>query len=181
MSIIKVQQKELDERQKEFEKTLPMLFALYNAEGAKPQIRYLEGLEGVKTARAIFEKLSGEFLEIYPVEESLNTTELMEAREHHHSNLRHQNTSHRILAVMEHVDENMLPHMGEGEFRIVSTLEFPIHGSISIRENYLFLFSNRSSILSVVIISKEIANVARALFNLAWKGAKDYPSKKLLP
>lgn len=178
VSILHMQQKELEEKEKEFEKTLPMLLALYNADGAKPQIRYLEGLEGVKTARAIFEKLTGESLEIYPVEETHQSTELMEAREQHHANLRHQNTAFRVLAVMQEVNEDLLPHLGVGEFRIVSATEFPIHGSIVIRENYVFLFSHRASILSVVIISKEIADVARALFNLAWKGAKDFPSKK---
>ncbi len=178
MSILRVQQKELEEKEKEFEKTLPLLYALYNAEGAKPQIRYLEGTEGVKTARAVFEKLSGEFVEIYPVEETNRSTEVMEEREHHHANLRHQRTPHRVLAVMQEVNADLLPHMGEGEFRMVSASEFPIHGSMVIRENYVFLFSHRSSILSVVIVSKEIADVARTLFNLAWKGAEAFPSKK---
>ena len=77
MTIIQTQQKELFERQAELEGMMPLLSALYNAEGAKPQIRYLEGVEGVKTVRALFEKLSGDFVEIAPLDDVHQTSELM--------------------------------------------------------------------------------------------------------
>ena len=67
--------------------------------------------------------------------------------------------------------------MGEGQWRMLPPEKFPIHASIVVRKDYVFLFSYRSAILSVVIRSQEIADAFRALFNLAWDGAQGYPSK----
>lgn len=178
MTIIQKQQKELAEKESELEKVLPALESLYNAEGAKPQVRYLEGSEGVKTVRALFEKLSGDFIEIAPLEDIHQTDELMgEDRERHHAVLRSRMAKYRVLAVTENQDPACLPDMGEGQWRIIPPEKFPIHGSIVVRKDYIFLFSYRSAILSVVIRSQEIADVIQALFDLAWNGAKDYPSK----
>ena len=178
MSIIQVKQKELAEKEFELEKVMPMLVNLYNAEGAKPQIRYLEGHEGVKTVRAIFEKLTGDFIEIAPLDDVHETKELMgEAREEHHAVLRQKGAKYRVLAITKNTDPMCLPDMGEGEWRMLPPEKFPIHGSIVARRDYVFLFSYRSSILSVVIRSQEIADAIRALFALAWDGAKGYPSK----
>ena len=163
MSIVRVQQRELEEKQNELSKTLPLLMAMYNAEGAKPQIRYLEGTEGIKTVRAMFEKMKGEFVEIFPVEDVHTTQELMEERKQHHTSLREQQTRHRVLAVMENPDPAKVTSMGKGEWRMVPSSKFPMHGSIVVRENHVFLFSYRSAILSVVIVSKEIADAALSL------------------
>lgn len=178
MTIIQTQQKELSERQVELEGMMPLLSALYNAEGAKPQIRYLEGVEGVKTVRALFEKLSGDFVEIAPLDDVYQTSELMgEERDKHHAVLRMHGANYRVLAITKNQDPKCLPDMGEGQWRMLPPEKFPIHASIVVRKDYVFLFSYRSAILSVVIRSQEIGDTLRALFDLAWDGAKGYPSK----
>lgn len=177
LSILRIQQKELEEKHDEFQKTLPMLLALFNAEGAKPQIRYLEGLEGLKTLRETFEKMEGEFVQIVPYDDVLLAQEILQDLERHARELHAAKTPHRVLAVMEHPDRSKIPHVGDGEVRIVSTKDFPMHGEITVRGNHVFLFSYKSAMLAVVIISKEIADAVRGLFNLAWKGAEEYSSK----
>ncbi len=177
MSIIRVQQKELEEKQNELAKTLPLLLAMYNAEGAKPQIRYLEGREGLNTARAVFEKLDGEFLQIVPIDSAMSATDLKEGHQEHKARLAEMNTPHRVLAVADDVERQKGSNMGAGEHRYVSSKDFPMQGEVTVRANHVFLFSYRSSILSVVIVSTEIADAVRALFNLAWKGAQDAPSR----
>ncbi len=178
MSLVRMQQKELQEKENELAKTLPMLMALFNAEGAKPQIRYLEGAEGLKTARATFEKLDGEFVQIVPFDDVQNTKELLEEHGKHAGALKQQRAPHRVLAVMDTPDASKIPEVGVGESRVVPSSEFPIHGEITVRGNHVFMFSYRSAILSVVVISKEVADAVRALFDLAWKGAESYPEKK---
>jgi sugar-specific transcriptional regulator TrmB len=177
ISILRVQQKELEEKEKEFAKSLPLLLALYNAEGAKPQIRYLEGPEGLRSLRQTFEKLNGEFVQILSIDDALATRELMEESPKHVSALRQASTSYRILAVLDKKEPKDIPEMGTGEIRMVPFLEFPMHGEITVRGNHVFLFSYRSAVLAVVIVSKEVADAARALFELAWKGAKDFQSR----
>lgn len=178
MSILRMQQKELEEKQKEFEKALPTLFSLYNAEGAKPQIRYLEGPEGLKTVRQNFEKLEGEFVQILSFDDAMASRELAEGRQSHMNNLKNERAPHRILAVMEKPCPEILPEVGVGEWRIVPAKEFPIHGDITVRGNHVYLFSYRTAVLAVIIVSKEIAEAVRSLFDLAWKGAERYPSKR---
>lgn len=178
MTIVEREQKVLAEKQSELMKAMPMLEALYNAEGAKPQVRYLEGVEGVKTVRALFEKLSGDFIEIVPMDDVHETGELMGGeREVHHAVLRSRGTKYRVLAITKNTDPLCLPDMGEGAWKMLPPEKFPIHGSIVVRKDYVFLFSYKSGILSVVLRSQEIADAVRALFELAWDGAKGYPSK----
>ncbi|MBM5789594.1 TrmB family transcriptional regulator, partial [Candidatus Parcubacteria bacterium] len=171
LSILRVQQQELEEKRQEFEKALPLLFALYNTEGAKPQIRYLEGVEGLKTLRQNFEKLEGEFIQILSFDDAVVSRDLAHGRQSHINNLKNERVPHRILAVTDHPDPDKIPEVGVGEWRMIPYSEFPMHGEITVRSNHVFLFSYRSSILAVIIVSKEIADVVRSLFNLAWKGA----------
>lgn len=178
-SIIRLQKKELEEKEKELDGVLPMLMALFNVEGAKPQIRYLEGPEGIKSVREIFENLKGEFVQIVPIDEVEEVQELMRERPHHLRQLTDKQATHRILMVTDKTDFSGLPNLPGGEVRLVPKSKFPIHGEITVRSNHVMLYSYKSSILSVIVISKEIADAVRALFDLAWEGAISYPSKKM--
>ncbi len=178
LAIVQASQLALEEKRSQIEKVLPLLTSMYNAEGAKPQVRYLEGIEGVKTVRALFEKLDGDFVEIVPLDDVHETSELMgEERGSHHAVLRSRSAKYRVLAITKNTDPICLPDMGEGQWRMLPPDKFPIHGSIVVRKEYVFLFSYRSAILSVVIRSQEIAVALRTMFDLAWDGAKEYPSK----
>lgn len=178
-SILRLQKKEIEEKENELETVLPMLMALFNVEGAKPQIRYLEGPEGIKGVREIFENLKGEFVQIVPYDDVKEVKELVDDHPKHIRELAARQATHRILFVTDGTDINALPQIPNGEIRMVPKSKFPIHGEITIRDNHVFLYSYKSSILSVIIISKEIADAVRALFDLAWEGSSSYPSKKL--
>lgn len=178
LSILRMQKKELEEKEAEFGKILPTLLGFYNSEGAKPYSRYIEGIEGLKTLHQIFEKLQGEWVQILPLDDAFASSELEVDRSRHTSTLDAEKTPHRILAVSDKYTLDDIPKVGVGEMRLIPASEFPLHGEIVIRANHIFLFSYRSSILSIVIVSKEIADAARALFELAWRGSTGYPKKK---
>jgi len=178
LSILRIQQKELEEKRTEFEKTLPLLMGLFNAEGAKPQIRYVEGPEGLQTLRETFETMEGEFLEIVNVDDAREITDVKQGHAQHARVLSDKKTPHRIIAVVDKKTHADIPHLGVGEIRCVPASEFPLHGEITVRGNHIYLFSYKSTILSVVIVSKEMADAFRVLFNLAWKGAEGYESVK---
>lgn len=178
LSILEKHQAELDEKRKELEGVMPMLHALFNTEGAKPQIRYLEGLEGLETVRTVFEKLEGEFSQMYSYDEVQASEEIIHGHGKHHASLRSDQTPHRVLLVAKNPDAVTLPEMGDGEFRVLPADKFPLQGSVTVRGNHVLLYSYKSSILSVVIVSKEIAGVVRSLFDLAWGGASAYPIQK---
>ena len=178
MSILNMQQKELVQKQEEFKDVLPLLMALYNVEGAKPQIRYLEGTEGLKTVQQMFSSLKGEFLQIVPFDDVSSIEEIIERQPEHMRQFSHGLSSYKAILVMEHPNIDTIPHIPNGEIRVISSEKFPIHGEITVRENHVFLYSYKSSILSVVITSKEIADAVRALFNLAWDGVGGSVSRR---
>lgn len=181
LSLIQDQQRMLEAKQTELEKVLPLLVGMFNAEGVKPQVRYLEGIEGIETARQIFERMNGDYVQIFPITEMLRSEEYAHGRESHLKKLRTHHeaagTNVRKLVVVQDVNEK-LPDIGYGEARILPASEFPIHAEITVRGGHVFLASHKTSVMAAVLISQEIADAVTALFNLAWKGAQSYPSQK---
>ena len=116
---------------------------------------------------------------MYPYDEVQASEELIHGHAKHHAVLRSGKTPHRVLLVVEKEEGVNFPEMGDGEFRMLPQDKFPIHGSVTVRANHVFLHSHKSAILSVVIVSKEIADVVRSLFDLAWIGSSMYPTKKI--
>jgi HTH-type transcriptional regulator, sugar sensing transcriptional regulator len=170
VQIIETEQKVLASKRDELEGMMPVLSSLYNSEGAKPQVRYFEGIDGLETTRSIFEKLPGEFLQIVPFDEVLAFEESLHGRDEHIERLKKKKgLSGRVLAVVSDPEKSKVPELKGVEVRYVSHDTFPIHGELTVRGNHVFLFSHKSSVLSVVLVSQEIADVVRALFELAWK------------
>lgn len=178
MAILRIQRHELEEKESELGKILPMLHALFNVEGAKPQIRYLEGPEGLKTVRDMFAGLDGEFIQIVPFDDVQNMRELISDQSQHLRKLADSHATYRTLLTMAQPNPDAVQTIPNGEVRIIPADKFPVHGEITVRGNHVFLYSYKSAVLSVIVISKEIADTIRALFNLAWEGAAGYPSKK---
>lgn len=177
-TIIRMQQKELEEKENELSEVLPMLMALYNTEGAKPQIRYLEGPEGIQTVRESFSHQEGEFIQIVPFDDVENIKELTEGRMEHLSEFAKGNASYRALLVMDEPDLEKVPVVPNGEVRIVDRKDLPIHGEMTVRGNIVYLYSYKSAILSIVITSQEIADMMRGIFDLVWKGIEGNLSRK---
>ncbi|NBS41904.1 hypothetical protein EBS80_04590, partial [bacterium] len=80
-AVLRMQRREIEQKEEELETVFPMLAALYNAEGAKPQIRYLEGVEGVQSVRELFQKLEGEIIQFSPFDPAIPADELSSGRE----------------------------------------------------------------------------------------------------
>ncbi len=177
-SILRLQRKELEEKERELDRTLPLLTALSNVAGVKPHVRYLEGPEGLQSVRDLFTNLKGEFIQIVPIDDSDAYKQSNAGRPEHMARLAAAQTSSRALLVMRDLAAADIPDVPCGEVRLVPAERFPIHGELSVREHTVFLHSYASALLSVVVTSKEVADVVRALFNMAWEGAAVYPSKK---
>jgi predicted transcriptional regulator len=177
-TILRLQQKELVEKENELNAVLPALMALYNAEGAKPQVRYLEGLDGLQTVRENFLRAGGEFIQIVPFDLVGSVPEVIEKREQHLQQLAATNAPYRALLITKETDFAQVPALPNGEVRLVPAEKFPIHGEITVRGNSVYLYSYKSAILAVIIVSQELADAVRALFDLAWQGTAAYPSRK---
>ncbi len=177
-SVLRLQRRELEQKEEELEKIYPRLSGLYNAEGAKPQIRYLEGEDGVETVRELFRKLDGEILQFSPFHFDPMSEEILKGKSNYERDLLAQNVSCRALLVMESLDLDRVPSIPNGEARLIPRAQFPTDAEITVRGNTICLYSFKSAILAIVITSQEIADGMRAMFDLAWKAAEAYPSRK---
>ncbi len=177
-AVLRVQRRDLESKEEQFEKTFPMLAALYNAEGAKPQIRYMEGMEGVNTVRELFRKLDGEIIQFSPFQPATPADELAEGLNEHLKEMAAQAIPYRILISMDSLHVDRVPKLPNMEMRILPPNLFPTEAEITVRGTTICMYSLKSAILAIVITSKEMADGFRSLFELAWKGAEEYPVRK---
>lgn len=174
-TILRVQRKEIEEKEHEFEKALPLLLALFNVEGAKPQIRYFEGVEGRVTMNDLFLSLPGEFVQLVPLADVEASAEIMRGRSAHIRQLNAKPEPHRALLVATPEVAARMEPVKNGEVRFLPPEKFPLHAEVTVRGNHVFLINFKSAPLSVVIVSKEMADTLRIMFDLAWEGAAAYP------
>ena len=151
---------------------MPMLTALFNTEGPKPHVRFLEGTEGRETVRRLFLGLKGEFVQMLSYDDVIEQPELHEGQADHLSRLRLHGARARVLLSMKNPDVSRIPVFPEAEIRLVPADLLPIHGEITVRGSLVFLYAYKPTVLSIVITSKEISNTLRGLFNLAWRGSE---------
>lgn len=180
LGMIRLQRQELESREEEFARIMPQLAALYNVEGAKPQVRFLEGVEGMKTIREEMHAVKGEIIQLMPFDDVQDYfSRIMEADYERKSkkDLEKINAPVRSLVVVENeASIKNIPDFGKGvTMRILPADKFKIHGEIDVRGDRIVMFSYKSSLVAIVIVSQILADSMRVMFNLAWEAAKEYP------
>jgi len=178
ISLLHLQKKELEEKERELTAALPQLLAIYNVEGDKPKIRYLEGFEGVASVAKYFEDQEGEFVQIVSLDEVEKVKHFFQYRHRHIEELSRRAVPNRLLAVMAEPDFARIPVIPGAVVRLISSEKFPLRGDISVRGNAVFIYSFQEKMIGIVITSADIANTIRQLFNLAWEGSSGYPTEK---
>ena len=81
----------------------------------------------------------------------------------------------RVLFVMDEPDPTKLPQVPGGQMRVVSRVQCPTTGDITVRQDTIYLCSYEPTVSAVIITSRELARTVRALFELAWVGALSNP------
>ena len=182
LSMIRLQRQELEGKEAEFAGILPQLMALHNVDGAKPQVRFLEGLEGIKTVSEELAKIEGEAVQIVPFDDVHDFVGRVQEMSHSKAfeTVKHAHVPIRSLVVVkdEKLLEIMPKNMKNTEVRILPFDKFPIHGEITVRKDRIVMFSYKSSLVSMIVTSQILADTISAMFELAWDGAKEYPGLK---
>lgn len=176
LTVLRLQRRELEEKERELLVAIPLLNALHNSRKEKPQIRYFEGAEGVRTVREMLSEESGECVQIVPIDGSESVTEILDRRVDHFDDLRAENVPFRSLMVMANPDPDRVPRLPNAQMRVIDAAEFPVRAEITVRGSTVLLFSYKSNLLSVIVKSEEFAETLRALFNLAWRGTEGIPT-----
>lgn len=166
------------DREERLSDALPRLLALYNVEGRKPQVLFMEGKEGLRSQHGVFENLKGPYVQITNFDDAADAFRGLEiTRSEHHERLREAGTQGRSLLVTHRMPDEVKLARLPVDTKILPYEKFPIHGEVIVREDTVLLFSYKVSVFMTIVRSKTMADAVRALFELAWLGAKDFPSR----
>jgi DNA-binding MarR family transcriptional regulator len=163
-------------RLEQLDEAMPQLAALYNVEGRKPQVMFMDGVAGLRRHLAVMESLSGPYIQITNIDDAKTAFSGSEfTRESHQENLRKSNVNGRALLVTKEPFSQVKLARLPVDVKLLHYEEFPIHGEITVREDTILMLSFKLETFVTIIRSKTVANVVRSLFELAWKGASEMP------
>ncbi len=165
----------IKEKQKAIIEVLPELASFYNASATKAKIRFYEGVEGLK-------QIFNETLEPKKGEEILAYASAQDIYayfgEEYVKNYLSQRVKRGIIqrAIVENSPEAMKHQKNDKhelrKTRLVDKDKFPFSNEINIFNNKMTIMSYRD-LFGVIIESSEIAKTQKAIFELAWLGAKE--------
>ena len=172
-------------RERELERALPELEAIYNEPKAKPIIRVYEGIEAVKNIyenmynflggkeEALFFSSVGDLYKYIPsvMEDYIGYIKKL-SREKKNYRIRELNSGNREG---ENYAHNMKKIVGKNhEIRLLYIDKSPFRTDNIIFGNKLIIFSIVKEIFVVVIEDKNISDTYRIMFEAAWKAGKEY-------
>lgn len=157
------------------EKYLPEFKALFNQVKTKPRVSLYEGMEGIKT---IFEKT----LELKKGEEIVAFTPFEVAHKYiadwGHDYVRRRAAKGIFARDIAEDSPDSKEHQkhDEEEFRetrLVPKQKFPFTNEIGIFRDWVMIVSYKE-IIGLVVESKDIAHMMKAIFELAWESAERF-------
>ena len=160
--------KEAEMRLAKFEHVLPRLRALHTVGGSAPVIRYVEGVEGLRSIQEEFEALSGEILQLFDYD-AFARCEERRATDRHRDAITGRQRAVRSMVVAR--NDAGIRTEDRYMIRTIPSSLFQISGEISVCEDRVLLLSYAPDFSAVVIRSSVIADVCRATLELAWRTA----------
>jgi sugar-specific transcriptional regulator TrmB len=176
LSLIKIQEEELKNKEKEFSRHLIDLRLMYGKADNKPKVKYFEGVEGLKALQDEYLKVKSKQIDnvlnldnvfsIMPgvlndytprrIEKGINSRFMYISKKE--ADQRFKSVDKQKLRESKHIPYNI----------------FPFNADISIFDNKIALeaYSNKNQIIGVLIEDKEIADSFRAMFNFIWNSNK---------
>jgi len=183
--IFALQKKEIDEKQKYFEKLLPQLQLIDNRQSDKPVIKFFEGKQGMLSSEKEFYGLShsdddGEQLlrTVYPSDMLKNVLTQEDKEKFRKIRLGKKVNSRSIYTASEELESTP-----ETNRTRVDNKEFPLAADFSVHRDMVRVVSLGKRLTAVLIKNKDIADTMKSIFDLAREAAlarnkKDKETKK---
>lgn len=166
--VIEREKKAVEQKKEELQAVLPELINLFNLAGEKPQVRFLEGKEGLmkmqdellksKTKEVVGFTATESVLRIFP--DHVQNYASRRVRQGIRSKVIYTDARGPVL---EKNDEKMLR-----EAKYVSPEQFPFKSDVTIYGDNIAISALEGKVVGVIITHKELADSFRALFNLIW-------------
>lgn len=172
--VLNLLKQEVENKQKQVKTMLPQLISLYNPGGLKPSIRYYEGVEGIK-------KVMDETLETDPKRETIAYSTASDIHKYLGSDWVYGYLDRRAKAGIHQraiIEDSAIgrKHKLNDAKELRQTILVPPHEyqfnlQYGVYGDKVMLISFKD-LFGVVIESKAVAETQRAIFELAWIGAK---------
>lgn len=172
-AIIDRKTREIKEAQDVFKSALPQLEAIYNLSIEKPKIRYYEGLEGIQAMRLEF--LGVEAKETFGFI-SLDRLLKYSTQQDEYTQRRVKKgvKSKVIYTRKDGPIENATDPKLLREARFIPQNKFNFTNDISVYGDRVSIAFLEGKLGGVMIENKGLADMMRAIFELAWEGAEKY-------
>lgn len=158
----------------ELRKLIPKLRLLFETTEERPKVKLFEGREGLKSVIKDFARSK-----FSSIEEFTSTDEAYEFLPPKKNDYRQKlkskfkNIPMRIIYTSKR-GAFLNPRDKLKERRFLPKDQFPFSGSMTIYGNKLFLIGQKRTVIGIHVESKEITNILRIMFNLAWDAAAKY-------
>ncbi len=169
-SLIHHQIQELESRRRMVDRILGRLRAMHNTASARPKVRYIETIEGLRMVQRQFEEMKDDMIQLVGYDTFLELHQAPYADEHQGELAQSVRKIRSILITDKDIS---FPSTLNIEYVILSPESMPATGEMSVCGNRLLLFSYISGLAAVEITSASIAETARLTLELAWQRAKE--------
>ncbi len=160
----------IQNKKSRLEESLPRLLAIFNTVEDKPKVRFLEGEEPVREIMNEVGMSREEMWEMYAVDEHL--IEILNKLQTHETRVE---TSRRLRgrSLITIKPGFMLPYFDtrNTEIRALDWSAHQFTGDISLFKDRVYIFVYKGRVGAIAIESKEIVEIIRALFEMAWSCA----------
>jgi len=173
LSLIRIQKKELEEKERGLQRIMPELNNLIELSKGKPKVRFYEGKEGLRSMQEdIFKTKHLSCIEEFiPLDDAYQLFPPHQ-RDHRHSMLKLLNSTFRKV-IYTSKKGIVLPKKEKiVERRFIPPGKLPFSTEINIYGDKVNAVSFGSRPLGMIIEDKGVATSLRSMFYLAWKGAK---------
>lgn len=171
LSLLRMQMKEIEQKEREIEKLIPELMQIANIKGEKPKVRVFEGKEGLQSIREILVKIKSKM--VYSFVPYDDVFDLFSEKEHSET-VTQKRISKGIRSkvfytskkgpLLKSNDSTLLR-----EARFVSEKLFPFKAGIDVYDNYVALYTFKGKIMGIFIENDDVARTMKSVFEMLWE------------
>lgn len=177
ISVLELQKREIDEKQKMINDLMPQLRAVYNKQENKPVVRFFEGKDGLRTMvqeqMGSDEKLIRMFFSSDDIRKVYSQEEINKAYQDRVA----KKTKVKAIFTSKEGESRSNPSSLD-ERTVVPADKFPISCDVAFFDNKVRIASLKDKLNGVIIEDKNIYETMVSLFELAWLGAQSLKNKK---
>ena len=166
MSLLVDEMSHVKGKQDRLSMTLPKLLAVFNANDAKPRVRYFDSDEALDMVRQEIAESRREVWEVYAVNEAaIQVANIYGEKRIEHA----KRASGRLLMAIK---PGLVPPYFDSkdiEARTIDYDQYPFSGNITIVGHHVYILSAKAKAEGIIVESKEISELIRALYEIAWR------------